>query len=342
MNSESKYINIRKFMQPEYKRTFILSEPGVGKTTSALVESIEHCYKHNQMFIYLERHQVQADSFGINLSLISKLSGYDIKYKLIKDKDTGKKIRVITATKNNETKDVGYIMALSTALDFKSINYNNTWLVVYDDFINTSKTELKNESNLFSNFTDMVFKHYNDYKILFLSSTPYLFNRYFIEYNIIPSGKITKNKETSAKVVIYQTSKSLSTRNNTALYRMYKTVLESDPRMENNKKATIFDNKFFVESGFLEKPNKKSVLECIYKLEDQYYCFWKNGNYFIISNEIKPSIEQKMLSNELPIKREFTNHTLSLHKMFSDGQLYFSNEQTRDDWLKYFKNYNFI
>lgn len=331
---DKKYINIMDFIQPEYSTTFILGARGVGKTISAFVESIKHCYDNDQKFIYMRRYQTEVDSLGINLPLISKLTGYTVEFKLTTDEDTGRKCKMITATKNKITKNLGYVMALSTASKFKSNDYTGTWIIIYDEFIDIRGAELKNENDLFLNFAMTVFRNFADYKALFLANATNLFNCYFINYNIMPTSKINKYKELGIKVVMYETSASLSTRNSTQLARLYNY---------SEKDKSALTNTFYIQSGFIKKTTNKSKAVATVLMGGKTWGLWNNKTEMIISNRIDKSIKNKVSLDELQDGYSLNRYyTVDIYGWLSRGQLYFNNQTTRGLWLKFLKEKKYL
>lgn len=329
-----KYINIMDFVQPEYSTTFILGARGVGKTISAFVESIKHCYDNDQKFIYMRRYQTEIDSLGINLPLISKLTGYNVEFKLTNDEDTGRKCKMITATKNKTTKNLGYVMALSTASKFKSNDYTGTWMIIYDEFIDIRGAELKNENDLFLNFAMTVFRNFAYYKAVFLANATNLFNCYFINYNIMPTSKINKYKDLGIKVVMYETSASLSTRNNTQLARLYNY---------SEKDKSALTNTFYIQSGFIKNTTNKSKAVATILMSGEQWGLWNNGTEMIISSKIDPSSKNKISLDELMDGYILDRYyAMNIFGWLSTGKLFFNNEMTRGIWLKFLKEKNYL
>lgn len=336
MNEKSKYINVLDFMQPEYQTTYIVGARGVGKTISSIAESIKHCYENDQKFVYLRRRQTEIDNLGLNLKLLSDLTGCDIHFKTVKDKDTGRKTKMITATKDNKTKDVGYVLALSTSAYLKSTAFSNVWLIIYDEFIDPNGRELKNEVNLFMNFAMTVFRNFDDYKGLFLANATNIFNPYFVKYNMLPKGTITKSRYLKMKIVMYKTSASLTkSREESALVRMYNVA--------NGCNNSDISNKFATKVGFIHKLSGSAVPKATYLLGDTEYGLWKQKRMMIISDKVEPSLKKKIAVDELTSGYVYDTYAiLFIADWLSKGNLYFSNESVRGVWLQFLKDRRYI
>lgn len=323
----SKYIDINQFLADDYATTFIVGARGVGKTVNALVYAIKKAYDENKKFIYLRRYQTEIDTLGLNLPLLSKLTGHKIVMEQVPD-DSGRTSLMLTADK----KPVGYLLALSVASKYKSTDYTGCFLIIYDEFIDIRGRELKNEVNLFLNFAMTVFRDFSKYKSLFLANATDLFNCYFIAFNLIPRGKITKDKKLSVKVVMYKTSEELEKRNKTPLARLVYALDSDDPSLSND---------FHISENYIDKqePNAK----CIYimRVNGTDYGLWK-GNYYTLSKKYDPGAPKVSLDALAPDYDFRPYYTQSIAAMLISHSLSFSDLMTRGVWLKFLKEKRLI
>lgn len=323
----SKYINVMDFVDNNYQTTFILGARGVGKTISSFVEAIKHCYENDQTFVYMRRYDTEIESLGLNLPLISKLSGYNVNVEVVKDNSTGRRSKMITAEKKKVKKNVGYLVALSIASNYKSNAYINPWIVIYDEFIDIRGRELKNEPNLFVNFCSTFFRE-SPYKALFLANATDLFNTYFINFGVMPKGKVTKYKELGIKIVMYQNSDMDKEKDNPLNKLFYKL----------NANSPELTNQFIETEGFIDKlSNGSRPIETI-RLDDKDYGLWRSNRNLIISDKTEPSMKNKFSIDKLEDGYVFDHMIVAdISNYLSTGGLYFSNEYVRGIWLKYLK-----
>jgi Podovirus DNA encapsidation protein (Gp16). len=75
---QSKYINLRNFLQEGYTTTFILGARGVGKTVNAFLTMIDEFKKTGRKGVYLRRYDTEIDTASINFKLINQLSDTEI------------------------------------------------------------------------------------------------------------------------------------------------------------------------------------------------------------------------------------------------------------------------
>lgn len=326
--AESKYININDFIDNKYKWLFVIGARGVGKTVNSIAWAIKKAYQNHQKFIYLRRYQTEIDTLGLNLSLLSKIT--DLKVELDRQKDdSGRFSTMITANGQG----VGYLIALSVAAKYKSTDYTGTFVIIYDEFIDIRGRELKNEVNLFLNFAMTVFRNFADFNAVFLANATDPFNCYFIAYNILPKGLITKNKELGIKIVMYRTSGALNERNKTQLAKLVFALDNDDSALTNN---------FKISDDFVQKQKANAKCKYIINLQGTDYGIWLSDSYTTISKKYDPSVSRvsiDSLNEEYDYKPYFI---VGLSDALKRKHLTFSDTMTRGIWLKAMKERNLI
>lgn len=263
MKKKNKYINIYDFIQDDYRTTFILGARGVGKTISALANTINRCCKNNTKAVYLRRYQTDVDNMGVDLNLLSELTGKTISRNFAEI--NGLKQDFILA----DGEPVIYLLSLNTAGKYKSTSYKDVEIIIYDEFLDLKNRELKKETTMFVNLAMTIFRDFTKYKAVFLANSTNLFNCYFIDFEVIPTGKITKYRDKSIKIVMYQTSDELDNeRMNTPLAIM--------SRMVETGGSSSLDNIFAGNlSDYLRKLDGNCEYKATFKLDNQYF-----GMYF--------------------------------------------------------------
>lgn len=329
---ESKYIHTLEFQQPNYPMTFIIGARGVGKTVNSLADNIKKCYADKTQFIYLRRFQTEIDTLGLPLDLLSKLTGLEVTREVLKD-DSGRTSNMILAN----GKPVGFLLALSVAAKYKSNDYSKVVNVIYDEFIDIRNRELKNETTLFMNFMMTVFRDFSKYQVLFLANATNIFNCYFLDFEVLPHGRITKFKDLGIKIVMYQTSLELATeRAKTALAKQV-LFLEGD---DGSSLANSFNANF---EDFIHPLTKKSKQKRILKLNGVNYGLYFDNSYpaNIISNKFNAQVKVKNACSFGDVSEEFplmsNEDFLNLKALFRDGKLFFTDAKTRTVFMKLIK-----
>ena len=117
--SQSKYINIKNFMQDEYPWTFIVGSRSNGKTINSFVTMINEFLNSGRLSIYMRRFDTEIERTAIDLNLVGSLTGTELAREKVKI--NGVATDVITV---NEEPAI-YMIALSVAGKFKSNAFPN-------------------------------------------------------------------------------------------------------------------------------------------------------------------------------------------------------------------------
>lgn len=321
------------FESPEFRTTFILGARSVGKTISAISKKLKHGYDNETMYIYLRRYQTEIDTLGINISLISRLVGHDVAREKVK-LDNGPTVDMLTV----DSQPVMYLLALSVTAKYKSNSFGTdehpVKEIIYDEFIDQRGRELKNEVFLYTSFAQTVFRNYKDYRALFLANSTDLYNAYFLEFEIMPKSRITKFRDLSVKIVMYQTSKALQEeRLSTPLAKMVRKVEGEDSSSLDNVFTNAFDD-------FLTKLNRHAEQKMIFSYAGELYGYWDNQGVPTISKKVNPhgriyAMTRGDVRENQPLISESTFSIL--RGLWEHSHLYFTDTKTRTQMIKYFK-----
>lgn len=329
---ESKYIHTLEFQQKEYPMTYIIGARGVGKTVNSLADNLKRCYDNHTQFIYLRRFETEIETLGLPLDLLSKLTGLTISRDIVKD-DSGRTANMLLA---NE-KPIGYLLALSTASKYKSNDYSKVENVIYDEFIDIRNRELKNETNLFMNFMMTVYRDFSKYKVLFLANATNIFNCYFLDFEILPHGKITKFHDKGIKIVMYQTSLELAT-------ERVKTALAKQVAFLEGDNGSSLSNQFNANfEDFIHPLTKHSVQRRVLKLNGVNYGLYFDDSYpaNLISNKCNEEVKVKNACSFSDISEDYplmsSEDFLNLKGLFHKNGLFFNNAKTRTVFMKLIK-----
>ena len=152
---------------------------GIGKTTGAFIDVGNRFNKRGEEFIYLRRYKPELKKFVAKKSLDAVYEG--IIYKPAAD----------MWTFSFENKVVGYGIALSTGVDFKSVNFDKVTTIIYDEATlkrHSQKRYLTDEVTMLLEFISSVVRTRTNYRVLILGNNVDLYNPYF-EYFSVPTFK---------------------------------------------------------------------------------------------------------------------------------------------------------
>ena len=334
MKKQSKFINLNDFISDNYATTFILGARGVGKTIGAFLLMINNFVNHNTKGVYMRRYNTEIETTAIDLSLLSELSNH----KISRDKVDVNGVTTDMILVDN--KPAIYMVALSVAGKYKSNSYSDAEIIIYDEFIDLRNRELKNETKLFLNFAMTVFRDFTKYKALFLANNTNIFNNYFLDFEIIPTGKITKFRNKGIKIVVYKTSVTLDNeRNSTSLAKLVRDIEGENNSSLSNIAVGNFED-------FIRKLDKNCRYMGTYKLDGQYFgCYATKQNDFIISKKYDLSSNYSCALSYDDVSEEFPlvdfQRYMYLRNSFYNLHVFFTDVKTRSMFVKKFKNNTF-
>lgn len=334
MKKQSKFINLNDFISDNYATTFILGARGVGKTIGAFLLMINNFVNHNTKGVYMRRYNTEIETTAIDLSLLSELSNH----KISRDKVDVNGVTTDMILVDN--KPAIYMVALSVAGKYKSNSYSDVEIIIYDEFIDLRNRELKNETKLFLNFAMTVFRDFTKYKALFLANNTNIFNNYFLDFEIIPTGKITKFRNKGIKIVVYKTSVTLDNeRNSTSLAKLVRDIEGENNSSLSNIAVGNFED-------FIRKLDKNCRYLGTYKLDGQCFgCYVTKQNDFIISKKYDLSSNYSCALSYDDVSEEFPlvdfQRYMYLRNSFYNLHVFFTDVKTRSMFVKKFKNNTF-
>lgn len=298
-------------------------------TISSFVSLIEEFKETGKMGIYMRRYDTEIENTAVDLGLLERLTGTKLQ------RDRVKINGVFTDCITVDEQPAIYMIALSVAGKYKSNAFPNISELVMDEFIDPAGRELKDETNKFLQFAMTVFRDMKSFKALFVANATNLFNNYFLDLEILPTGTVTRNKELGVKLVMYKTSEELD------LERRQTTLAKLVERMEGQGNSS-FDNKF---SGnydtFIRKIEGSAKYMGTYKLNNQEYGVYKNKECFVISHKFDPNHKNKRALtfedvDEMYSLIDYEKYSI-LRGNFFNHRVFFSDVKTRTAFLKKFK-----
>lgn len=325
----SKYINLRNFLQESYTTTFLLGARGVGKTVNAFLTMIDEFKATGRKGVYLRRYDTEIETASINFKLIGQLSESEITRDYVEL--DGVRTDVILV----DDEPAIYMCSLSTAGKYKSKSFDNVWIVIYDEFLDLYDRELKQETKIFTNLMQTIFRDYWKYNALFLANATNLFNCYFLDWEIMPNGRVTKYKDLGIKIVMYRTSDELNNeRNSSPLAKLVaKTEGEGGSSLENK-----FSGSF---TNFIKKLSKEARYKATLKLNDEIYGLYKDGRDDIITPKADDNFKKKYAMTYQDVEEEYPlidwEAYSALRYRFLKTHVFFTDVKTRSKFMRKFK-----
>lgn len=162
---------------PKYNCQFIVTERGVGKTTSALQMVLDNSEIGEA--IWIRRSQVELDNFYNNIRYHWITKGMSLRFEKQQMVHAFDRYRLCT------------FIALSTCHNWASSNFDNVNLIIFDEYISESGAYLKDEMKKMINFFKTVERERENVKLYFLSNA-YSKNNPFFNFLDINNNDIEK------------------------------------------------------------------------------------------------------------------------------------------------------
>lgn len=253
----------------EYPYQFIVTERGVGKTTSALKMVIENYWGGEA--IWMRRSQVELDNFYGNIKYHWITKGIDIKYE---------KNQMVTVENNHR---ICTFIALSTCHNWKSGNFDNVNLIIFDEYISETGMYLKDEMKKMINFFQTIERERENVRIYFLSNAysknnP-MFNYMEITKEDIERGWCNKNN-VKIKFDFVKEWKDLTVQANNFSNLMSKL----DPNLYDFMHKGAFSLDLIADACVMPEIKKMELTNLCYNIVvADFYCgvYEKNGNWYI-------------------------------------------------------------
>lgn len=169
---------------------FCVGGRGIGKTYGAAKLGIKNYLKDGQQFIYLRRYreELAAARKTFFAAVAQEFPGVEFR----ENGNKGELCRTPDAEKKDKVwETVCYFVNLSTAQQFKSVNYSRVTLIIFDEFIieKGNVQYLTNEARVMLDFYSTVDRWQDKTRVLFLANAVTIINPYFMEWNIQPNGQ---------------------------------------------------------------------------------------------------------------------------------------------------------
>lgn len=331
--AEEKYITINNFIDDRHRFTYILGARGVGKTINTFVSAINEYKKNKTKAVYLRRYQVEVDTIGIDIPLLSKLTHSEISRERVYMEGVVEKMDMVCV----DGEPAIYMIGLSTSAKVKSTSFADVTRIYYDEFIDMNNRELPNETMKFLQFSKTAFRDSRKFHAIFLANATNLYNNYFLDFEILPTRRITKIGD--HKIVMYQTSEELLKQDEgTALTRaIIKLEGENGSTIANN-----FDNEF---NDFITKLERGEKQILTLEMNDDIYYLYERSSSIVISRSGNNSNKQKFAMRFVDIREDFPLIPTEVYNIvkqhFQNTTLLFTDVKTRSLFIRYLQKSRF-
>lgn len=260
---ENGYVNMKELLLNPYTYIFGVGARGIGKTYGGLKALTEICDHTLSKFIYLRRTNSQVDLiYKPEFNPFKKIND-DCNWDIIPDKLT-KYSGGFFHSKENEDGEIvpdgqpiGFILALSTFYNLRSVDLSDVDYLFYDEFIpQRNERSLKGEGEAFLHLIETISRNrelngQKPLKVICMANPNTIDNEIFLILNLITAAeKLQKSKseilidtERSMQLILFDKSPISKKKSETTLYKLtrgtdfYNLAIQNE--FEGEEKDTI-------------------------------------------------------------------------------------------------------
>ena len=213
----NKYYNINKPLSYRKMFNIIMGGRGIGKTTQFLIWCINRAIRYGEKFIYLRRNVNECKQ---QKKLLNKYLDF------IKFEGDGNSGGCYMYGKEV----VGYLKCLSVSADYKSVDFDDVYYIIYDEAIlmpGQPKRYLKDEITVLLEFLSTVFRLRTDYKVFILGNNLDFFNPYCRYFNLRVFNRVYTGEEIYVEYAV-NSAELMVAEKETPLYRLTKGTTYHD------------------------------------------------------------------------------------------------------------------
>jgi len=213
-NNNNVFWSMKKFLSygDALSTLIAIGGRGIGKTTSAFITAANQFNKNGTQFVLVRRYKAELKKFVTKRSLDYVYDG--IKYK--------SKDEIFMFDFEDDT--VGYGIPLSTATDFKSVDFSRVGFIIYDEATlirKGMKRYLENEVVQLLELYSTIARLRPNVKLVILGNNVDLYNPYFEYFNVPVFDTIYVDKKRGLMCELPRnSSKLMELEKSTALYKL--------------------------------------------------------------------------------------------------------------------------
>lgn len=328
--NESLYYNSGLLLSRNAILNFVIASRGIGKSYEMKKVCIDDFLANGNQFIYLRRYKTE----------LRKVGNY---FKDIEHEYPNEKLVVEGNKFIINDKVAGWSVALSTAINEKSVSYPKVRTIVYEEFLledGGNITYIKNEPEMLLNFMDTVFRSRYGVRCVCLSNSVSIINPFFtyLQLNVNPNKRFNHFKERGVVVEIPPSAEFSRERAKTPMGRLIQGTNYGDFSL---------DNKFTKDNDiFIGKKSKEARFICTIVYKNDVFGIWDDvelGEVYV-STQHDPSTKYRYAmttADHNPNMYLMTNwkkqrHLEYLGVAYKNGFIRFQNNRIKQTMIELF------
>lgn len=216
------YWNISALLSERCVFNFVIGNRGGGKTFGSKRLVINRFKRKKQQFVWVRRYQTEIDTlFDFWADMRKHFPDDELT-------QVGKELYI-----NGEL--AGYLVALSTSMQLKSVAFPNVTTIIFDEFIIDKGriTYLKNEAHVFMELFETVARLRDNVTAIFLGNAISIVNPYFTHFKIVPDLRKKFTKKGGVCVELYFNDDFIAVKEQTRFGKLIKNTSYGEYNMRN-------------------------------------------------------------------------------------------------------------
>ena len=328
--TKSIFYDIAGLLSQQCVFNFVIGNRGGGKSFGGKKLCINRFKKDGSQFVWIRRYKTEIDTLSDFWADIKPFYPDD---ELTKE---GDKLYI-----NGEL--AGYLVALSTSMQLKSVAYPNVKTIIFDEFIIDKGriTYLKNEVHVFLELFETIARMRDNVTAIFLGNAISIVNPYFVYFKLKPNlnRRFTKIKGQIC-IEFYYNDDFIAKKKETRYGKVVQGTTYGDYNMY---------NKFLRDSdSFIANRPESANYKCYqFIIDGQKFSLWddhKHGCYYI-DNSYEPNfgLYRTYVSNPNDMDESDKSHILlkknnelmkRIMKVIERGDLFFVDQNAKQKFFE--------
>lgn len=272
--AKSIYYDIAGLLSQRCLLNFIIGNRGGGKTYGAKKLCINRFMRKGKNFVWIRRYQSEIDKI-----FSDKENDGDFWGSVKRDKDLKKKYPNLEYSYSGnklllDGQTAGTIVALSTSMQLKSIDWDNVTTVIFDEFLVDKGriSYLKNECHILLELMETIGRMRNDIVFILIGNAISIVNPYFTFFNITPNLNQRYTKSGEICIEFYWNEDFIAAKEKTKLGRLIAGTSYGEYNMRNK---FLRDSDAFID----QRPPTADVKLYQFIFEGERFSLWQDVKY---------------------------------------------------------------
>lgn len=261
------FYNISGLLSQRCVFNFVIGNRGGGKTYGGKKLCINRFKRSGKQFVWVRRYRTELDTLS------------DFWADIRKDEDLQKKYPGLELTQKGDTlyidgEPAGFLIALSTSMQLKSVAFPNVATVIMDEFIIDKGriTYLRNEVHVFMELFETIARMRENVTAIFFGNAISIVNPYFDFFKVTPELGRRYTKKNGICIEFYFNEEYIAKKEATKFGQLIKSTSYGEYNMRNK---FLRDTDSFIDS----RPPTANTKLFQFIFDGQRFSLWQDYKY---------------------------------------------------------------